>query len=161
MQALPRSERFFAPEISKVLFAADLADPEAYTRVEAEASIDLTNEIADLSGFAVTSGMIDTPDMGSRFTSQIGGRTSAEASSITFYADKAGNDVRTVLSRGTTGFLIFMDGGDVPGQPSDIYAVQVSSVGKVRSVGDQAFQVTISFAITSEPAEDVDIPAAA
>jgi hypothetical protein len=158
---IPTSERFFAPEISKVFFATTLVDYEAYTDAEVTASQDLTGEIADISGFAVSSGMIDTPDLGSRFTKQIGGRTSVDASSLTCYADLAGDDVRAVLPRGTKGFLIFCDGGYVPTQPSDVYPVEVTSVGKVRSTGDQAFQVTINFAITGEPAEDVEIPAAA
>ena len=161
MAALPSSERFFAPEISKVYFATALVNPGAYTRAEVTAATDITGEIAEISGFSVTSGMIDTPDLGSRFTSQIGGRTTVEASSITFYADLAGNDVREVLSRGTKGYLIFMDGGDVAAQKSDVYKVEVTALGKVRSVGDNAFQLTVSFAITKVPDEDVAIPAAA
>jgi hypothetical protein len=160
MAAIPTSERFFAPEISKVYFATTLAAPATYTRTEVTASQDLTKEIAEISGFSVSSGMIDTPDLGSRFTSQIGGRTSVEASSITFYADKAGDDVREVLPRGTKGFLIFMDGGDVATQKSDVYPVEVTSLGKVRSTGDNAFQLTANFAVTGVPFEDVAIPAA-
>jgi hypothetical protein len=161
MTALPTTERFFAPEISKAFFATALADPEAYTRAEVDASTDLTDEIADLAGWNVTSAMIATPDLGSRFNKQIGGRTSADASTITFYASRNGDDVRKVLPRGTRGYVIFMDGGDVPAQPSDVFHVEVTSVGKVRTVGDSAFQITISFAILNAPAEDVAIPAAA
>lgn len=159
MAAIPSSERFFAPEISKVYFATDIETPGAYTRAEVTASVDLTGEIAELSGFSVTSNMIDTPDLGSRFTRQIGGRTSVEASSITFYADKKGVDVRSVLPRGTKGFLIFMDGGDVAASKSDVYPVEVTSLGKVRSTGDNASQLTANFAVTGVPAEDVAIPA--
>lgn len=158
---IPVTDRFFAPEISKVIFATEIADPAAYTRAEVDAGQDLTNEIADISGFTVQSGQIATPDLGSRFNKQIGGRTNVETSSITFYGDKAGNDVRGVLPRGTTGHLIFMDGGDVPGQPSDVFTVEVISVGKLRAVGENAFQLTVTFSIKREPAEDVDIPAAA
>ena len=158
MAAIPTSERFFAPEISKVYFATAIVNKAAYTRAEVTAAQDLTKEIAEISGFSVSSGMIDTPDLGSRFTSQIGGRTSVEASSITFYADKAGDDVRSVLPRGTKGFLIFMDGGDVAASKSDVYPVEVTSLGKVRATGDTAAQLTVSFAVTAPPAEDVAIP---
>jgi len=161
MAVLPTSTRFFAPEISKVLFATTLASPATATRAELTAATDLTGEIADLSGWTVSGGMIDTPDLGSRFTKQIGGRTTVDASSITFYADQAGTDVRTVLPRGTTGYVIFMDGGDVAAQPMDIFPVEVTALGKVRSTGDNALQMTVAFAVTGEPAEDVDIPAAA
>lgn len=159
---LPSSERFFAPEISKVYFIPIIADPGyAWTRAELAAGDDITGEVADINGFVVTGNMINTPDLASRFTGMIPGRTQADSSSITFYADLAGDDIRKVLPRGTKGFLVFCDGGDVATQPSDVFPIEVSSVGKVRTTGDQAHQITITFAITSKPAEDVDIPAAA
>lgn len=158
--AIPKSKRFFAPEITKVYFVPTIADLQSPTRAELDAGDDISGEIADISGFTVTSGMIGTPDLGSRFTSQIGGRTQADASSITFYASQDGADIRDVLQRGLAGYLVFMDGGDVPAQPMDVFPVDVTSVGKVRSTGDQASQLTVSFAITAEPAEDVAIPAA-
>lgn len=162
MAPLPKSTRFFAPEISKVYFATSLADyTSGADRAEITAAVDITDEIADLTGFDVTSGSIDTPDLGHRFVSKIAGRLQTSDSSITFYASLDGDDVRKVLPRGTTGHLIFMDGGDVPTQPMDIFPVEVNSVGKVRSTGEQAFQLTIGFTITGTPAEDVDIPAAA
>lgn len=161
MAALPATDRFFQPEISKVFFALAIANPAAITRPEITAATDLTNEIADLSGWNVASSQINTPDLGNRFVSSITGRTQADNSTITFYADLTGDDVRTVLPRGTKGFLIFADGGDVASQPCDIFPIEVASVGKVRSTGDQAFQLTIGFAIKKPPFEDVTLPAAA
>lgn len=162
MAALPATERFFAPEISKAYFLPAIAAATMIpTRAEIDAGTDLTDEIADLSGWAVSSGMINTPDLGHRFISQIGGRTSVEASTITFYASQDGNDVREVLPRGTTGFIVFADQGDAVGLPADVFPVQVTSLGKVRSTGDQAFQLTVSFAIRKPPAEDIALPAVA
>lgn len=161
MGALPATDRFFQPEISRVWFALTLADPANLARPDIAAATDLTDEIADLAGWNVTSNQINTPDLGHRFVSSITGRTSSDASSLTFYADIAGDDVRKVLPRGTKGFLIFADGGDVEDQPCDIFPVEVASVGKVRSTGDQAFQLTIGFAIKKPPFEDVPLPAAA
>jgi hypothetical protein len=104
--------------------------------------------------------MVDTPDLKSRFTSQIPGRVSAEASSLTFYADKGGDDVSQVLPRDTEGFIYFMDGGDVPGDLADLFDVTVSSNSKTRSA-DGAVVRVVSFAITAEPNEGLTIPAAA
>ena len=161
MAPLPATDRFFQPEISKVWFALVLADPANLTRAEITAATDITDEIADLSGWMVASSQINTPDMGHRFVSSITGRTQADNSTITVYADLTGDDARKVLPRGTKGFLIFADGGDVEDQPCDIFPVEVASVGKVRSTGDQAFQLTIGFAIKKPPFEDVPLPAAA
>ncbi|MFE6228907.1 hypothetical protein [Cellulosimicrobium sp. NPDC057862] len=161
MVALPATDRFFQPEISKVLFALAIANPAAITRAEITAATDLTNEIADMSGWNVASSQINTPDLGNRFVSTITGRTQADNSTLTVYADLTGDDARKVLPRGTKGFLIFADGGDVEDQPCDIFPIEVASVGKVRSTGDQAFQLTIGFAIKKPPFEDVPLPAAA
>lgn len=156
---IPSSERFFQPEISKVIFVPTIASTSlAYTRNEVNAGDDLTGEIADLSGWEVSANFIATPDMGKRYTGKIGGRITTPDSSLTMYADKAGDDVRAILPRGTKGFVVFMDGGDVAGQPSDVFAVEVAAVGKPRSTGDNAFQLTVQFSI-SAAAEDVAIPA--
>jgi hypothetical protein len=163
MSATPvtQSTRFFAPEITKCIFLPTIAAANlAATRAEIDAGTDLSNEIADLSGWTIASGTIDTPDLGNRFTRQISGRTTAEASSLTMYADKKGVDAREILPRDTVGFIVFMDGGDVPADPMDVFPVSVSSLGKVRSTGDQAGQLTINFSITGIPAEDLPIPAA-
>jgi hypothetical protein len=158
---LPVSERFFQPEITKVWFVPTIADKDLKpTRAEIDAGTELSSEIADFSGWSVTSNMIGTPDLGSRFTGQITGRTSADDSSITFYGDQGGDDVRKVLPRATKGNILIADGGDEDGNVADVFPIEVASVGKLRSAGDQAFQLTIAFAIKRQPAEDVELPAA-
>ena len=160
MPALNKSTRFFQPEVSRVHFLPTIAAPTLIpTRAEITAGTNVTAEIADLSGWQVRADMIATPDLASRFVSQIAGRTKAEQSSITYYADKTGNDIRTVNPRGQTGYIVFMDGGDVANGKMDVYPVEVAAVGKARSTGDQALQVTIDYAIVGPPAEDVAIPA--
>ncbi|MGN8245236.1 hypothetical protein ACTHAM_002355 [Cellulomonas soli] len=160
--SLPATERFFQPEISECIFLPAIAAATLVpTRPEITAGTRLTDEIAGLSGWTISSAMITTPDYGRRFISQIAARTNAEQSSITFYADLGGDDVRKVLPRGTKGFILWADHGDEVDLPADIFKIEVTSVGKLRSVGDQAFQVTVTFAITKEPSEDVSLPAAA
>lgn len=158
---LPVAERFFAPEISKVYWVPTIADINAPTRAELDAGTDLTGEIADIAGFIATSGLINTPDYASRFVSQIGGRLTVDQSSITFYASRTGEDIRTILARGERGNLVFCDQGDEEDLPADVFPVQVTSMGKVRTTADQAHQITAGFAPTRPPAEDVPLPAAA
>lgn len=161
MPALPTSQRFFAPEITKVYWLPAVAASNLTpTRAEITAGTDLSGEIADIQGWVVEGGAIPTPDLGSRFIASIPGRTSVQDSSLTLYADEAGVDVRTVLAQGDNGFILFADGGDVAGRPADVFPVRVNSVGKMRSTGDQASQITVRFNITAEPATDVDLPAA-
>lgn len=160
MAALPSSTRFFQPEISVVHFLPTIAATNLLpTRPEITAGTNLTKEIADISGWSVAANMIDTPDLGAKFVAQVAGRIKADNSSLTFYADKLGVDVRATLPRGQRGYIVFMDGGDVATTGKmDVFPVEVSSVGKMRSTGEQAMQLTVSFAITAKPAEDLAIP---
>ena len=159
--AIPQSTRFFQPGISEYVFIPTIASTSLVpTRAEITAGDNLTGEIADVSGWNVQSNQIDTPDMGTRFVSQIGGRTTAPSSSLTFYGSDDSVDVRTVLPRDTTGFMMIADGGDNGiTSKADIFPVIVTSLGKVRGAGDNAHQLTATFAITAEPAEDVTLPA--
>lgn len=160
MAAIPQSTRFYTVGTTKVHFLPTIASATLVpTRTEVTGGTDLTPEIAEFEGWSTTSETIDTPDMVSRFVSSIAGAITAEASSLTFYADKENTDARTIFPRDTTGYIVWMDGGDVPATGKmDVYPVQVSSAPKVRSM-DNATMIRVDFNITSEPAEDVAIPA--
>jgi len=153
------SSRYFNRGITKVIFCPSIANKNAPARQEIDAGVDLSPEIAEVDGWVVESESIATPDLGTVFTSSIPGSTSAEDSSLTMYADVGGNDVRTLLPRGTDGFILWMDGGDVPGRLMDVFPVRVASQGKQRTVDDDAAVIEVTFNITSEPAENVTIPA--
>lgn len=120
----------------------------------------LDGEINDLSGFTVEGEQIDTQSMGETFRSVIPGATSAPDSSITYYASRTGVDIRALNPRGTSGFLCFLDGGDIPGNKMETYPVTVTSVGIMRSVvGGDATKVQISYSITRQPGQNLTIPA--
>ncbi len=159
---IAKTKRYFDPEITKVYFLTTIVAADfAPTRAEITAGKDLTDEIADLSGWTVTSEQIETPDLGSRFTKKIGGRTTAEDSSLTFYADENGDDVRTVLARSTRGFIVWCDGGDIEDNIAAVFPVQVLSNSQQRSVSGDAARRIVQFSITDEPNEAVELPAAA
>lgn len=161
MPATPISTvtRFFPTGTTKWIYCPSIANKNAPLRAEINAGTDLSGEIAEVEGWQVSSELIDVPDINSRFTSKIPGRTSADDSSITFYADPSGNDARVLFPRDTTGFILRMDGGDVAGRKMDVFPIRVSSVPKEMGTGDGAGTLTVNFAITAEPAENVTIPA--
>lgn len=155
---LAATDRFFAKKITKIVFAATVADKNGPTRSEINAGTELSGQCSEVNGFGTTSNLIDTPDYGSTFTSKIPGTTEASDSSLKFYQDRTTDDIRALLPRDTTGYVIIMWGGDVPTQMMDVFPVTVSAAPK--SIPDNAAaDITINFAITSEPAEDVAIPA--
>ncbi len=131
----------------------------AVTRAEINAGTDLSGEIADLDGWTVSSNQIDTPDVNSRFRSKIPGPIEAEDSSLTIYADPSGSDVRTLLPRDATGYIVRMDGGDVAGRKMSVFPVKVASQNKLMGTDEEAARIEIAFTITRIPAEDLTIPA--
>lgn len=157
---ITKSSRYFDPAVTKCYWLPTVADGELVpTRSEMTAGTDLSNEIADLDGWLVEGEDIETPDLGSLFTSKIPGRTSVEDSSLTFHADKTGDDVRTLLPRGSEGYIMWCDGGDIEGNIAGVYPVRVRSVGVQRSVTDDNARIQVAFTITREPNEGVVVPA--
>lgn len=160
MATLPQTTRYFAAGTTECLYLPAVAAANGVpTRAEMTAGTVLTAEIADWSGWTVAGAEIVTGDLASTFDSKIPGKTSIDDSSITFHASLDGQDVRQVLPRTTSGFIMIMDGGDVPARPADVFPFRVRSVGKLRPVdGGSNNRLTISFSITREPFEDIPIP---
>jgi len=151
------TNRYFRRGVTKVYFVPTIANKASPTRSELDAGTDLSPEIADSDGWQVTGDTVDTPDLGTTFVGKIPSTTSADDSSLTMYADSGSQDVRTLLPRGTTGFIVWMDEGDEAGLLMDVFPVRVTSAPKQRSLDDAA-QIMISFAVIREPAENVAIP---
>lgn len=153
------STRYFDVGTTKVYFLPAVANIETPTRTEMDAGTDLSREIAEIDGWSVSSSQIQVPDFATRFTAQIAGRIEAADSSLTFYASENSTDVRSLLPRDTDGFVLWLDGGDTPGNKMDVYPVTVTSVSKMRSAGAEAARIQVGFSITREPAEDITVPA--
>jgi hypothetical protein len=152
------STRYFRPGTTKVNFLTTVANQASPTRAEINAGTDLSPEVASVEGWQITSEFIDTPDLASRFTSKIAGRITADDSSINFYASSNSVDVRSLLPRDTTGYILWLDEGDVSGRKMDVYKVTVASAPKLRAMEDPA-QIQVQFTITAQPSENVTIPA--
>jgi hypothetical protein len=152
------STRYIPPGTRAYYWVPTIANKAAPSRAELDAGTDLTGEVAEVSGFQTTSESTDTPDLGSRFTSKIPGRITADDSSITLYADEGSQDVRQLLPRDTAGFIVQFPEGDVTGRTMDVFPVKVSSAPKDTSIEDPG-KVMVQFTVTSEPAENVTVPA--
>lgn len=156
--AIAAATRYFQPGTTKVVILPSIASLSAgATRGEINAGTDVSGDVAAINGFQINSNQIDTPDLGGRFTKRVPGRLAADDSAITFYADVAGADIRTVLSRDQNTYVGIMDGGDVSGRKADYFQVTVASVGKVRDLED-APRLTVTFTIR-DYGENKTIPA--
>jgi len=164
MAATPLSAttRYFPVGVRQYYFVTSIASKTAPTRAELNAGTDLTGEIVSVTGFTTSSNPVDAPDLKSRFTGQVTGMITADASSMNIYLDEESVDVRSVLPRDTVGFVVQFPEGDDEGvsgtKTMDVFPVKVSSASKDTTTTDPG-QIVISFVITSEPAENILVPA--
>src|SRR5690348_15062571 len=105
------ASRFFRPGITRAYWVVSISNISAPTRLELNAGTDLSKDIADISGWMVSGQKIDTPDLNSRFVSNIPGLTSADESAITFYQGVTGVDAGGLMPRDTAGNIVWLDGG--------------------------------------------------
>lgn len=153
---------YYVPVIAALALSPKDVGYGVPTRVELDAGLDLTKQIGDSSGWTVTGNDVAVDDLGSTFANTIPGKTSAADSSLTYYADKGGDDVRAVQPRGTVGAILLAYAGDETGNLADVYPIEVKSVGKAINVaGTAAMMIPVQYSISDEPAEDVVLPATA
>jgi hypothetical protein len=150
--------RYIPPGVRKVYWAATIATQASPTAAEINAGIDLTNEIAEINGFQMSSDTADVPDLASRFTAQVPGRITAADSSITFYADSTSNDVRTVLPRDTAGFVLMLPEGNTAGRKMDVWPVKVKTCAPDLGMEDPQ-KILVEFAVTKIASNNVTVPA--
>jgi hypothetical protein len=152
------STRYIPPGTRAVYYLPSASDYTSPTRAELDAGTDLTGEISAISGFAVSSNTVDVQDLSSRFTAQIAGLITAPSSSLTFYSSDDSTDVRELLPRDTTGYIVMLWEGDTAGHRMDIFPVTVTSTPKSSGITDPA-TIEVQFAITAVPEENVTVPA--
>jgi hypothetical protein len=154
---LSATTRYIPPGTRKIYWVTTMASYQSPTRAELNAGIDLSAEIAEMSGFTTTSDTVETPDLSTRFTAKIPGRIKADDSSLSFYASSSSSDVRTVLPRDTAGYVVILWEGDITGQRCDVFPAKVT-VSALDGNMEDPEKVNVSFAITRVPAANVVIP---
>jgi hypothetical protein len=128
------------------------------TRAEINAGTDLTPEIAATGNWGIVSASIDAPDLATTFTAQIGGKVSVDGPTIDMYADSTSTDARTLMPRGTNGFILKLPEGDVAGRKCDVFPVRVLAQAKPTNFTNPSV-IQFSYAPTRVPAENVVVPA--
>jgi hypothetical protein len=156
------SERFVRRGVSKYHFLPVVAAANLHpTRAEITAGTDLSAHVADVNGFMLENQTVDTPDMGSKFTSKIPGIDQAPDSNFVCYEYVDAETIEELLPKGTVGFVVIMRKGDQAGSASmDTFPVMVASRPAEHSGGNDPARQTVNFAITGTPALDVPVPAA-
>lgn len=130
------------------------------TRSEMNAGTNIGVDLVDLDGWSVEAEQIDTQALNDSFQTKIPGSLSAPDSSLTFFTSRTGVDIRALLPRGTSGYLMFLDGGDIAGNKAEVYPVTVTSNAVMRSLQSKdASKIKVGFAITRSPGQGITVPA--
>lgn len=163
------STRYFDVAVTRIYYLSLIASPLLVpTRAEMNAGLNLTPEIADLSGWVVGVEYFDTQNLNQVFRTKAPGIRTAPDSSLTLYTSKTGVDARATLFPGVTGFIMFLDGGDSVGNRAEVYPITIGSIGILRNTGNDVANsssilsgsmVQIGFAITGTPNQAVTVPA--
>lgn len=152
------TDRYFLPGTTKVIIVPTITTlATGPTRAQLTAGTDVSDEISSITGWMITSEDVPTADLGKRFVPKISGRLTAANSALQFWADKTGTDIRELLEIDQDTHVVFLDGGDVPGSPMDVFKVNVSSVGKLREI-EGAGRIDVAFSIR-DYAENLAVPA--
>ncbi|WP_127355709.1 phage tail tube protein [Actinacidiphila soli] len=155
-------QRFMRRGVTKIFFLeAIAAATNIPTRTELSAGTELSGTISDIAGWSLGNSPVDTPDLGSTLTTSIPGEDKADASTLTFYEDLAGDTIETLLPKGAIGFVVILRKGDVPASKSmDVFPVRVASRAPAYSAGSDPAKFTVTFAVSDQPKLDAAVPAA-
>lgn len=154
--------RFFRRGKSKIMVCPTVAGASP-TSAEITGGTDISNSIASIAGFGITNSPIVTPDLGTAFNTQIEGEDTVADSSFGLYDDDGpeGEAIRLLLAKGTETCLVLMPYGNTPTKRCEVWRVRVTGLNDGWTLDATAAQMTASFAITKQPAQDGVIPAAA
>jgi hypothetical protein len=146
---------------SKFYFVPTIADESMVpTRTELVLGTQFAEYIAAMDGWTVSNNEIETPDMADTYDSTIPGSDKADSSSFTFYEDEADADLEATFAKGTTGYVVILRKGDIPGNNSmDVFPIRVASQSPQYTADNEAAKFMVTCSITSRPLQGAAVPA--
>lgn len=116
----------------QALWTTTVADIDAPTEAEVTGATLLNDTycLTDIIGWEVQTEIIRDPPWGVFEKQRVGGKSVADSGFI-FAADRSGNDIRTLFSRGDVGYVMLLPSGpytDYPSAPINVYDVRVAQI---------------------------------
>lgn len=146
--------RFLRRGVTKVRFTPTLAAPGALTLAEWGTAVDLSTQIADFGGWALTNNAVATPDLVDTFDGSIPGSDSIDTSTLTCYDIKEDPDpIKVAQAKGSIGYLLIAPKGAATGKPLEIWPVQVASRSNEMSTGNDPARYVATYNVSSRPVE--------
>jgi hypothetical protein len=151
------SSRYIPEGITHYYWCPAMANYNSPSRAELNAGTDLTGEVAAAGDWAINGNVVAAPDLSTLFDAQIAGKISMGTTTLDMYADSTSTDVRTLLPRGTTGYMVKLPEGDTTGRKMDVFPAKVLAQPKPTNMGNPSV-IQLQFVVTRTPAENVTIP---
>jgi len=124
--------RFFRRGKSKAYWVVTLGSLTSPSAAQINSGVNMTQQIADISGFEFSNSPIATPDLSTTFTTTIPGEDTAQEPQLVFYEDDTVNTLQSTLAKGTTGHVVLFYKGTAGANPA---AADKCEVWKVISTG--------------------------
>jgi hypothetical protein len=146
----------------QVLWVEAIADVQAPTPEEIATGFDLQAEfdLTDIVGWEIETDIIRDGSWGPFEQQRLGVQKIAD-SRLLFAADRAGDDIRVLLARGDTGFIVILPSGpylDHPTAPVNVYPVivaQLTQQQRLRTGGGSLILVTFAITTSQQCGENV------
>lgn len=152
--------RYFRRGTTKIYFVpgeTTITDVDAPTAAQINGTgVELSCDIAEISGFSFTNSPISVPDMCATFVKKIPGEDTAADSTMKFYEDNTSNPLFTTLAKGTLGFVVFFPYGLATTSPSagddcEVWPVSVASNTREWNAGNEAAKYDVTFTLIDVP----------
>lgn len=151
------SSRYIPEGVTHFYFVTTISNYNAPTRGELNAGTDLTPETAAAGDWAINGNAVPAPDLSTLFDSQVAGKISMGTTTLDMYCDLTSTDARTLMPRGTVGYIVKFPEGDVTGRKMDVFPVKVLAQPKPTNMGNPSV-IQFQYVVTKTPAENVAVP---
>ncbi len=152
------STRYIPEGNTHFYWVVSIANYLSPTAAELNAGTDLTPEIAATGNWGIISGSIDAADLASLFTPQITGKVTVDGPTLDMYASINSIDVRTLVPRGTAGYVVKFPEGVIAGRTMDVFPSKTLQQAKPTNLTNPSV-IQLGWAVTKIPAENVTVPA--
>jgi hypothetical protein len=152
------NDRFMRKGTTKFYFVPTITNLTGATVSQITAGVNISPQVAEVSGFSFTNNPIAAPDMDSAFVSQISGEDTVEASTTTMYDLSDNTTIKEALAKGEIGYMVIFYSGIAGATPAvgddyEVWPVEVASNSRIYSAGNEAAQYTVGWTLTDPPVE--------
>jgi hypothetical protein len=156
--------RFFRRGTTKTYWVPTLGSLTAPSAAQVNAGVNMTQQVADISGFEFANSPIPTPDLSTTFTTTIPGEDTAQEPQLVFYEDNVANTLQTTLAKGTTGHVVIFYKGTAGASPAtgdkaEVWATISTGPYREYSMGNDPARWGARFTPTAPPSFDATLVA--